>query len=52
MIDEGYIKFESHWHKTGPLPNREIALLNRWRRPLYDAGLIGHYEKQIGRAHI
>jgi ribulose-5-phosphate 4-epimerase/fuculose-1-phosphate aldolase len=46
MIDEGYIKFESHWHRTDALDNAEIELLNRWRRPLYDAGLIGHYEDQ------
>ncbi len=46
MIDEGYIKFESRWQETGPLQYVEIELLNRWRRPLYDAGLIGHYEKE------
>ncbi|TDJ35978.1 MAG: class II aldolase/adducin family protein [Gammaproteobacteria bacterium] len=45
MIDEGYIKFDSHWRQTGPLDNAEIESLNRWRRPLYDAGLIGHYEE-------
>jgi ribulose-5-phosphate 4-epimerase/fuculose-1-phosphate aldolase len=45
MIDEGYIKFESHWRKTNALDNAEIVLLNRWRRPLYAAGLIGHYEE-------
>jgi ribulose-5-phosphate 4-epimerase/fuculose-1-phosphate aldolase len=46
MIDEGYIKFDSHWQKTEALDNAEIEILNRWRRPLYDAGLIGHYEEQ------
>lgn len=46
MIDEGYIKFESHWQRTAPLQNAEIEMLNRWRRPLHDAGLIGHFEKQ------
>ena len=45
MIDEGYIKFDSHWRNTGPLDNAEIESLNRWRRPLYDAGLIGQYEE-------
>ncbi len=45
MIDEGIIKYESHWRKTDPLNNAEIASLNRWRRPLYDAGLIGHYDE-------
>ena len=45
MIDEGYIKFASHWQKSDSLDNAEIESLNRWRRPLYDAGLIGHYEE-------
>lgn len=45
MIDEGIIKYDSHWRKTDPLDNAEIDSLNRWRRPLYDAGLIGHYEE-------
>lgn len=45
MIDEGYIKFESDWRKTEALDNAEIASLIRWRRPLYNAGLIGYYEE-------
>lgn len=45
MIDEGYIKFDSHWQKTGALDKAEIESLNRWRRPLFDADLIGHYEE-------
>ncbi len=45
MIDEGYIKFESDWRKTEALDNAEIESLIRWRRPLYDAGLIGYYEE-------
>ncbi len=53
MIDEGYIKFESHWQKTGPLQFSEIELLNRWRQPLFDAGLIGYYEKEgVGFGNI
>ena len=43
MIDEGYIKFESHWDKSGALSHPEIRSLTRWREPLYAAGLIGHY---------
>jgi ribulose-5-phosphate 4-epimerase/fuculose-1-phosphate aldolase len=45
MIDEGYIKFESDWRKTKALDNAEIASLIRWRRPLYNAGLIGYYQE-------
>lgn len=43
-IDEGYVKYESQWtHGPGP-DNAVVSLLERWRRPLFDAGLIGHYE--------
>lgn len=53
MIDEGYIKFDSQWQQTGPLENSEIATLQRWRRPLYDAGLIGFYaEHDIGFGNL
>jgi L-ribulose-5-phosphate 4-epimerase len=45
MIDEGYIKFRSHWEKTGPLPLAGLEALIRWRKPLHDAGLIGHYDE-------
>ena len=43
-IDEGYIKYDSDW-TPGPVPAQELTtLLDTWRRPLFDAGLIGHYE--------
>ena len=43
-IDEGYIKYVSDW-TPGPAPDADAAsLLDTWRRPLFDAGLIGHYE--------
>ncbi|MBT8084184.1 MAG: class II aldolase/adducin family protein [Woeseia sp.] len=43
MIDEGYIKFELEW-RQGKLPDADaVAELNEWRKPLYDAGLIGQY---------
>lgn len=44
-IDEGYIKYDSHWTE-GPAPDRELtAELERWRSPLYEARLIGHYDE-------
>ena len=44
MIDEGYIKYESHW-TPGPATHVEAARqLDTWRRPLFAAGLIGQYE--------
>lgn len=43
MIDEGYIKFDIDW-RCGPPPDvQTVADLNRWRKPLYEAGLIGEY---------
>jgi ribulose-5-phosphate 4-epimerase/fuculose-1-phosphate aldolase len=43
-IDEGYIKYSSDWTQ-GPAPEHATTdLLETWRRPLYHAGLIGHYE--------
>lgn len=43
-IDEGYIKYDSRW-TPGPAPDAAIvASIERWRQPLYAAGLIGHYQ--------
>ena len=43
-IDEGYIKYVSRWTE-GPAPDRRLtAELETWRRPLYEAGLVGWYE--------
>lgn len=44
MTDEGYIKFSCDWTKGPPFENAAIAELNKWRRPLFDAGLVGQYE--------
>jgi len=46
MIDEGYIKFTSRWEKSGPLPLADLEELICWRKPLYDAGLIGYCDEQ------
>ena len=43
-IDEGYIKYKSDWSKA-PAPYPAAAIeLERWRQPLFEADLIGHYE--------
>jgi L-ribulose-5-phosphate 4-epimerase len=53
VIDEGYIKFESDWTKTAALNYAEIDDLIYWRKPLYAAGLIGHYaDVGIGYGNI
>lgn len=53
MIDEGYIKYVSTWQQTAALTNPELDTLIKWRRPLYAAGLIGHYaEHNVGYGNI
>jgi ribulose-5-phosphate 4-epimerase/fuculose-1-phosphate aldolase len=53
MLDEGYIKYESHW-TPGPATHKTaVRDLERWRRPLYEAKLIGEYkEHRIGYGNI
>ena len=44
-IDEGYIKYASRWTE-GPAPDAALtAELERWRKPLFEAGLVGHYDE-------
>jgi ribulose-5-phosphate 4-epimerase/fuculose-1-phosphate aldolase len=53
MIDEGYIKYESYW-TPGPATHVSAARdLDRWRRPLFEARLIGEYEEHgIGYGNL
>ena len=53
MLDEGYIKYESHW-TPGPATHVTAAReLERWRRPLYEAQLIGEYKEHgIGYGNL
>ena len=47
MLDEGYIKYQSHWSEA-PAPDPAAAQqLETWREPLFAAGLVGHY-KDLG----
>jgi L-ribulose-5-phosphate 4-epimerase len=42
-VDEGYTKFKVDW-TPGPAPDHSLTdLLDIWRKPLHEAGLIGHY---------
>lgn len=52
MIDEGYIKFDCLWSKTGPLKNVDLRQLNKWREGLYELDLIGAYDNGIGYGNI
>lgn len=53
MIDEGYIKFELEWAHGPPPDAATVRALNRWRRPLFDAGLIGQYAAEgIGYGNL
>jgi ribulose-5-phosphate 4-epimerase/fuculose-1-phosphate aldolase len=53
MIDEGYVKYRSHWQESPALDAPETAALLRWRRPLFAAGLIGVLEDSgIGYGNI
>lgn len=45
MIDEGYVKYRSDWQPGPPPDEATVRLLDRWRRQLHEAGLIGHYEE-------
>lgn len=52
-IDEGVIKYESDW-TPGPAPDATLTkLLEQWRRPLYERGLVGVYaDLGIGYGNI
>jgi len=53
MIDEGYVKYEMAWQVGAPPDADEIRELNRWRRVLFAAGLIGEYrDLGIGYGNI
>lgn len=53
MIDEGYTKYAVRWTDRAALDRPEIDELERWRRPLFEAGLVGHYrDLDIGYGNI
>ena len=52
VIDEGYIKFESHLHQTPPPSEWVVEEVNTWRDRLYALGYIGAYEGGIGYGNI
>ena len=53
MIDEGYTKYEVDWTPSEPLGTDAISELDRWRRELHRAGLIGYDESHgVGYGNI
>jgi L-ribulose-5-phosphate 4-epimerase len=53
MNEKGYIKFQLDWTRTGPLDLPLIAALSRWRRPLFEAELIGFDpDQQLGFGNL
>jgi ribulose-5-phosphate 4-epimerase/fuculose-1-phosphate aldolase len=53
MIDEGYTKYRVDWTDHTPLDDPAVVELERWRRPLFEAGLVGHYpDLSIGYGNI
>jgi L-ribulose-5-phosphate 4-epimerase len=53
MIDEGYTKYRVDWNDHRAIDHPAVLELERWRRPLFDAGLIGHYsDLDIGYGNI
>jgi ribulose-5-phosphate 4-epimerase/fuculose-1-phosphate aldolase len=53
MTDEGYTKFTVSWSERSPLEHPAVADLERWRRPLFEAGLVGHYaDLDIGYGNL
>ncbi|MBW6479273.1 MAG: class II aldolase/adducin family protein [Bacteroidales bacterium] len=51
-MQEGYIKFNCHWIKAGPVSHDHTREINVWRDKLYALGLIGVYNDGIGFGNI
>jgi len=52
VIDEGYIKFNSHLHQSPPPSEWVVEEVNTWRDRMYALGYIGAYEGDIGYGNI
>lgn len=52
LDEKGYIKYNCRWTRSGPLPESEIEILNRWRAKLHGLGLIGASKQNIGYGNI
>ncbi len=52
MDDEGYIKFDCEWIRTGALPFSDIEEINSLRNKLYGLGLIGAHDDGVGFGNV
>jgi len=53
MLDEGYIKYQSHWSQSLAPDPTAARQLEELRKPLFDAGLVGYYEElNVGFGNI
>ncbi|RMF28042.1 MAG: class II aldolase/adducin family protein [Bacteroidetes bacterium] len=51
-MDEGYIKYRSHWVRKAPFPEREVQELIAGRQRLYECGLVGAYPDGVGYGNV
>jgi L-ribulose-5-phosphate 4-epimerase len=52
MDEKGYLKFQCHWSKSGPIEEELIKDLNSWRNKLYQKSWIGAFPNGIGFGNI
>jgi ribulose-5-phosphate 4-epimerase/fuculose-1-phosphate aldolase len=53
VSEEGYIKFNIHWEKRGPVITAPLLKsLNTWRDIMYSLGMVGANEEGIGFGNL
>ncbi len=52
MYDEGYIKYQYDWIEAPARGWHKIRALSEWRQLMFEAGLIGAYDGEIGFGNI
>ncbi len=52
MDEKGYIKFDCVWIRRDPLPELQVAALNRWRDRLHVLRLVGSYDNGVGYGNL
>lgn len=52
MAEKGIIRFKCSWTHADPFPDEDVVELNRWRRILYDKGLVGADGNGVGFGNL